>query len=69
MEHILGLLLILASDPAIDRVANEGRSLHNPDCGYVCVFPESVRSHVAVEVVAGVRFARSPTTVELRGAE
>ena len=68
MAHILGLLLILASGPAVDRVANEGRSLHDPDCGFVCIFPKLVPSHVVVEVVAGARSGRARTTVEPRSA-
>ena len=43
MERIIGLLLILASDPAVDRVNDDGRHLNSPDCGYACVFAESVR--------------------------
>jgi hypothetical protein len=42
MDRILSLLLILASDPAADQT-NEGRYLHNPNCGYACIFPQSTR--------------------------
>ena len=40
MGHILGLVLILASNLAMDGVNDDDRHLTNPDCGYVCVFPE-----------------------------
>ena len=43
MDRILGLLLILASEPAADRANDDARYLHGPDCGYACVFAESVR--------------------------
>ncbi len=43
MERILGLLLILASGPAVDRASADERHLNSPDCGYACVFAESVR--------------------------
>jgi hypothetical protein len=43
MKSILGLLLILASSSAVDRINEDGRLLHTPDCGYACVFAESVR--------------------------
>ena len=43
MERILGLLLILASGSAVDRANADERHLNSPDCGYACVFAESVR--------------------------
>ncbi len=43
MERILGLLLILASGPAVDQANADERHLNSPDCGYACVFAESVR--------------------------
>ena len=64
MERILGLLLFLASGPAVDQANADERHLNSPDCGYACVFAESVgdqdqdvtieeRTHSAQTTVGG----------------
>jgi hypothetical protein len=68
MERILGLLLILASGPAVDRANADERHLNSPDCGYACVFAELVRDQDQ-DVTFEERTHSAETTAGGRGKE